>query len=180
MRLYRGGDLFSYLSEGHFSEDRARFYAVQVVLALGHLHSKNIVYRDLKPENIVMDDDGYVCLTDFGIAKELKDGESAHSVQGSPDYLAPEVLDRSGHSYPADWWTLGILTYEMIIGAPPFNSISNDRKKMYDRICKGRVWFPNAEEAKFHGIEMSDECKDFIVSLMTKDVGARLGTTGDM
>merc|ERR1712051_850032 len=93
MRFVRGGELFMHLRQvTRFPEDRARFYAIQVAMGLGHLHSKNIVYRDLKPENILMDEDGYVCLTDFGIAKVLKDNEQTHSFLGSPDYLAPEIL----------------------------------------------------------------------------------------
>ena len=121
MRFVRGGDLFSHFQKAdRFPENRSRFYAIQVALGLGHLHSKKIVYRDLKPENILMDEDGYICLTDFGIAKVLKDDEQTTSFLGSPDYLAPEILNRKGHSFPVDWWTLGILTYEMMIGGPPY------------------------------------------------------------
>ena len=99
-----------------FPEDRARFYAIQVAMALGHLHSKNIIYRDLKPENILMDEDGYICLTDFGLAKVLEGNAQAFSFCGTPDYLAPEILVERGHSFPVDWWALGVLIFEMLAG----------------------------------------------------------------
>jgi serum/glucocorticoid-regulated kinase 2 len=121
MKFVRGGELFSHLRQvSRFPEDRAKFYAVQVAMALGHLHTKKIIYRDLKPENILMDEDGYVCLTDFGLAKVLEGNAQAYSFCGTPDYLAPEILVERGHSFPVDWWALGVLTYEMIVGFPPF------------------------------------------------------------
>ena len=85
-------------------------------MALGHLHSKKIVHRDLKPENILIDVDGYLRLTDFGLAKVLKQQERRNSLCGTPDYIAPEILTGEGHSFPVDWWALGILTYEMTVG----------------------------------------------------------------
>jgi serine/threonine protein kinase len=88
-------------------------------LGLGHLHSKGIAYRDLKPENILMDDEGYVLLTDFGMSKFLKDDEKTLSFVGTPEYLCPEIINSSGHSYPADWWSLGILMYPK-----PFHSLN--------------------------------------------------------
>ena len=91
-----------------------------VAMALGHLHENKIMYRDLKPENILMEADGYVCLTDFGLAKNLEGNAQAYSFIGCPAYLAPEILNEKGHSFPVDWWTLGIVTYEMIVGFPPF------------------------------------------------------------
>lgn len=121
MKFVRGGELFMHLRKArNFKEPRAKFYSLIVALALGHLHSKQIIYRDLKPENILMDEDGYICLTDFGLAKILEANEQAYSFCGTPEYLAPEIIEEKGHAYPVDWWALGILTYEMIVGFPPF------------------------------------------------------------
>ena len=142
-----------------FPEERARFYAAQVALSIGHLHKTSIIYRDLKPENILMDDTGYICLTDFGLAKILQGNAQAYSFCGTPEYLAPEILNEKGHSFPVDWWALGILTYEMIVGFPPFYTGSNNNLKMYELIRKKPVYFPDPQR---HKIKMSDECKDFI------------------
>ena len=137
----------------NFSEKRAKFYAITVAIGLGHLHSKKIIYRDLKPENILMDEDGYVCLTDFGLAKILETNEQAFSFCGTPEYLAPEILEEKGHAFPVDWWALGILTYEMIVGFPPFYTGSANNQKMYDLIKTKPVFFPDAQK---HGIAMTD------------------------
>lgn len=174
MRFVRGGELFMHLRQvTRFPEDRARFYAIQVAMALGHLHKKNIIYRDLKPENILMDEDGYICLTDFGLAKVLEGNEKAFSFCGTPDYLAPEILAETGHAQPVDWWSLGILTYEMIVGFPPFYTGTNNNSKMYELIKKKAVYFPDPHR---HNIIMSDECKDFINKLLDKNAPTRLGT----
>jgi len=97
-----------------------RFYAAQVAIMFEYMHSKNIIYRDLKPENILIDEEGYLKLTDFGFAK-FCEGKT-YTLCGTPEYLAPEVLLNKGHSKPVDWWTLGILTYEMVAGIDPFNA----------------------------------------------------------
>jgi serum/glucocorticoid-regulated kinase 2 len=176
MRFVRGGELFSHLrKKNRFEEDLARFYALQVCHAIGYLHDKKIIYRDLKPENILMDENGYLCLTDFGLAKILQDGQQANTFCGTPDYLAPEILSDSGHGFPVDWWAIGILTYEMIVGCPPFFTQSNNYEKMYQMIKKRAVHFPDPERYKIY---MSDECKDFISKLLEKDPNNRLGTKG--
>ena len=132
MKFVRGGELFMHLRQAQrFTEERAKFYSIQVAMALGHLHDQQIIYRDLKPENILMDDNGYICLTDFGLAKVLDKGQQAFSFCGTPDYLAPEILVEKGHSFPVDWWALGILTYEMIVGFPPFYTGNSNNSKMY-------------------------------------------------
>jgi serum/glucocorticoid-regulated kinase 2 len=122
-----------------------------------------------------MDENGYLCLTDFGLAKILQDGQQANTFCGTPDYHAPEILSDSGHGFPVDWWAIGILTYEMIVGCPPFFTQSNNYEKMYQMIKKRAVHFPDPERYK---IFMSDECKDFISKLLEKDPNNRLGTKG--
>jgi len=121
MDFIQGGELFKHLSEERrFKEDKAKFYVAQIALALGYLHTSKIIYRDLKPENILLDSDGYVKLADFGLAKIRDDEIEPNSFCGTPEYLAPEMIIGSGHDHTLDWWALGILTYEMIIGIPPF------------------------------------------------------------
>ena len=98
------------------SEVQAKHYVMQIVLALGFLHSKNIAHRDLKPENVLIETDGTLALSDFGISKVIKPRHPSKSVCGTLEFMAPEVLSQSGHSTSVDWWSLGILTYQMLFG----------------------------------------------------------------
>eukprot|EP01094_Clydonella_sp_ATCC50884_P003275 TRINITY_DN1252_c0_g1_i1.p1 TRINITY_DN1252_c0_g1~~TRINITY_DN1252_c0_g1_i1.p1 ORF type:complete len:424 (+),score=167.71 TRINITY_DN1252_c0_g1_i1:99-1274(+) len=136
-----GGELFFHLKkEGKFSEERVRLYAAEIASALLHLHSFDIVYRDLKPENILLDSEGHICITDFGLSKEIKQDEGTHTFCGTPEYLAPEVLKGSGHGVAVDWWSLGTLIFEMLTGLPPF--YSQNINIMYQKILHGELRFP--------------------------------------
>uniref|UniRef100_A0A2P2K725 non-specific serine/threonine protein kinase n=1 Tax=Rhizophora mucronata TaxID=61149 RepID=A0A2P2K725_RHIMU len=112
-----GGHLFFHLyRQGIFSEDQARIYTAEMVSAVSHLHKSGIAHRDLKPENILMDADGHVMLTDFGLAKEINESSRSNSMCGTTEYMAPEILMSKGHNKDADWWSVGILLYEMLTG----------------------------------------------------------------
>lgn len=119
-----GGDLGKVLlREKRLSEDRARLYLAEILLALEDLHNRDIIFRDLKPDNIVFDSDGHALLTDFGLAKEgIMTSNQSKSFCGSPAYLAPEMLKRQGHGKSVDWYLLGVLLYEMLVGIPPYYS----------------------------------------------------------
>lgn len=120
MEFVPGGELFTYLrNRGRFSSVASVFYATEIVCAIEYLHSKEIVYRDLKPENILLDREGHIKLTDFGFAKKLVD--RTWTLCGTPEYLAPEVIQSKGHGRAVDWWALGILIFEMLSGFPHFS-----------------------------------------------------------
>lgn len=124
MDFLNGGELFFHLRKSEkFSEDRIRFYAAEIILALENLHQQGIIYRDLKPENILLDQEGHIRLTDFGLSKEgifRKNQDRTFTICGTPEYLAPEIIRGEGHGEVADWWSLGTLLYEMQVGFPPF------------------------------------------------------------
>lgn len=166
-----GGELFFHLGRlGRFREPMTAFYASQLVLALGHLHSAGVVYRDLKPENVLLDNDGYVKLADFGLSKEgVTDAvEGTKSFCGTPEYLAPEILDKRGHGTAVDWWSLGMLIYEMLTGLPPW--YTRDRKKLYERLRYAPLEFPNY---------VGDEARDLLRGLLTRNPKRRLGASND-
>lgn len=124
-----GGDLSQYLEiEHYFSESKAKLYITEILLALEALHKENIVYRDLKPDNVLMDEEGHVLLTDFGLSREnVRKGEAgAKSFCGSYAYLAPEMVKKKGHGKTVDWYLLGVILYEMLTGLPPYYSNSKD------------------------------------------------------
>ncbi len=162
-----GGELFQHLKKfKRFSEEMARFYGAQISIALQYLHDKNIIYRDLKPENILLDEQGYLRLADFGMAKKIVNNEKALSFCGTPEYLAPEIISGEGYDYNIDWWSLGIILYEMLCGVPPFYAENLD--KMYEIIQNTEATFPT-------DIYLSDEAKDIINKLLKKNVKNRLG-----
>ena len=123
MEFVKGGDLFNLIAnERKFKEDQVRFYIVQIALAIGYLHEKGIIYRDLKPENILIDESGYLKLADFGLcAPVLKDGNKRDTFCGTKEYMSPEMVSLIGYGTGHDWWALGIITYELICGYPPFS-----------------------------------------------------------
>lgn len=123
-----GGELFFYLNQiGRFKEDAVKFYAANILLGLEHLHACDILYRDLKPENILVCSDGYTKLTDFGLSLERsQEGQKCTSICGTAEYLSPEILQRKGYSKSSDWWSFGILLYEMLVGIPPFYNQKRD------------------------------------------------------
>ena len=139
LEFIQGGELFTILrSQGNFPEEQAKFYGAHIITIIEYLHSKNIIYRDLKPENVLINVNGYLKLTDFGFAK-IVEGKT-YTLCGTPEYLAPEIILNKGHSKPVDWWTLGILLYEMLVGIDPFND--DDPMMIYQKIIKGKIKFP--------------------------------------
>ena len=131
----RGGDLFTRLNkEVMFTEDDVKFYLAELALALDHLHSLGIIYRDLKPENILLDNGGHISLTDFGLSKESVDEEKTYSFCGTIEYMAPEIISRKGHTSAVDWWSFGVLMFEMLTGVLPFQG--QGRKDTMHQILK--------------------------------------------
>lgn len=125
-----GGDLGEKLQEeGNFDEERSRIYIAEVILALEELHSRDIIYRDLKPDNLLLDQEGHVMLTDFGLSKESVPEyiNGAKSFCGSVAYLAPEMLKRAGHGKAVDWYLVGVVLYELLTGFPPYYSESKEQ-----------------------------------------------------
>nr|XP_057939270.1 ribosomal protein S6 kinase beta-2-like [Doryrhamphus excisus] len=163
-----GGELFMQLEkEGIFMEDTACFYLGEITLALGHLHSHGIIYRDLKPENIMLNHQGHIKLTDFGLCKEsIHDGSVTHTFCGTIEYMAPEILTRCGHNRVADWWSLGCLMYDMMTGSPPFTA--ENRKKTIDKILKCKLNLPPY---------LTIDAKDLIKKLLKKNPAQRLGSS---
>ncbi|KAH5807447.1 hypothetical protein HBI93_242720 [Parastagonospora nodorum] len=167
-----GGELFWHLQrEGRFQEARAKFYIAELILALQHLHEHNIVYRDLKPENILLDANGHIALCDFGLSKaNLTENATTNTFCGTTEYLAPEVLlDEHGYTKMVDFWSLGVLVFEMCCGWSPF--YAEDTQQMYKNIAFGKVRFPRDA--------LSTEGRNFVKGLLNRNPKHRLGATRD-
>ncbi|KAF6216834.1 hypothetical protein GE061_001184 [Apolygus lucorum] len=136
MECCLGGELWTILrNKGHFDYGTTRFYTACVIEAFDYLHSRDIVYRDLKPENLLLDVKGYLKLVDFGFAKRVPDGRKTYTLCGTPEYVAPEVIKSKGHNISADYWSLGVLIYELLTGTNPFSGA--DSSATYEIILKG-------------------------------------------
>ncbi|KAL2757602.1 hypothetical protein ACRALDRAFT_2101062 [Sodiomyces alcalophilus JCM 7366] len=167
-----GGELFWHLQkEGRFDEKRAKFYIAELILAIEHLHKNDIVYRDLKPENILLDANGHIALCDFGLSKaNLTKNDTTNTFCGTTEYLAPEVLlDESGYTKMVDFWSLGVLVFEMCCGWSPF--YAEDTQQMYKNIAFGKVRFPRDT--------LSQEGRNFVKGLLNRNPKHRLGATSD-
>lgn len=167
-----GGELFWHLQhEGRFPEQRAKFYIAELVLALEHLHKHDIIYRDLKPENILLDADGHIALCDFGLSKaNLSANATTNTFCGTTEYLAPEVLlEDKGYTKQVDFWSLGVLVFEMCCGWSPF--YAPDVQQMYRNIAFGKVRFPK-------GV-LSSEGRSFVRGLLNRNPNHRLGAVAD-
>lgn len=167
-----GGELFYHLQkEGRFKEDRAKFYIAELILALKHLHQHDIVYRDLKPENILLDANGHIALCDFGLSKaNLTKNDTTNTFCGTTEYLAPEVLlDEQGYTKMVDFWSLGVLVFEMCCGWSPF--YAEDTQQMYKNIAFGKVRFPRDA--------LSAEGRNFVKGLLNRNPKHRLGANRD-
>ncbi|KAF8737450.1 hypothetical protein AX14_012840 [Amanita brunnescens Koide BX004] len=169
MSFVNGGELFYHLQrEGKFNQDRSRFYAAELLSALEHLHSFNVVYRDLKPENILLDYTGHIALCDFGLCKlNMSETEKTNTFCGTPEYIAPELLESQGYTKTVDWWTLGVLLYEMMTGLPPF--YDENVNIMYQRILRDPLNFP---------LDILPEARSIMVGLLQRDPSRRLGANG--
>ena len=177
----KGGDMYHKLKTDIFlKEDLVRFYAAQIAIALQHLHDLGVAYRDLKPENILIDEDGYIKLCDFGASVMIRGTEKETNFAGSPEYASPEMITYEGHTFMTDWWSFGILIYELLYGNTPFFNM--DKSRMFDLINTGSISFPKTiileGEQKPRNYKVSEDAKSLISKLLLKDCGARLGRKG--
>ena len=172
MSYVPGGELFTHLRRAQrFTPDVTRFYLATIILALKYLHSFNIIYRDLKPENLLLDSRGYLRLTDFGFAKIVDD--RTWTLCGTPEYLAPEIIQSDGHGKAADWWACGVLCYEMLVGYPPF--FDESPYGIYERILNGQIQWPRSMD------RLSRELiKAFLNPDRTKRLGNMIGGPQDI
>ncbi|EEC06033.1 cAMP-dependent protein kinase catalytic subunit, putative [Ixodes scapularis] len=161
-----GGELFFHLSrERVFTEERTRFYGAEILLALEYLHGQGIIYRDLKLENLLLDKDGHVKIADFGLCKEdIAFGATTKTFCGTPEYLAPEVLEDTDYGRAVDWWGLGVVMYEMMCGRLPF--YSRDHDVLFELILVEEVKFPKS---------LSPEARHLLAGLLVKNPRHRLG-----
>ena len=165
MEFIQGGELFFHLRrEIRFDDEKTSFYIAELILALNFLHKNKIIYRDIKPENILLDLDGHIKLTDFGLSKICSgNNEKVYTICGTPYYIAPEIIQRKGYNKAVDWWSLGCLMYEMLFGKPLFNfNNSNIDINEY----KKPIVLSNC---------FSEEAKDLISKLLVIDPKKRLG-----
>jgi serine/threonine protein kinase len=163
MDYYSGGELYYHLSRKRkFPEEEARFIVYEVALAMHHLHENGLIYRDMKPENILMEETGHVRVTDFGLSK-VKSDDAANSFCGTPEYIAPEVVQGNNYDSAVDWWGVGILLYELVVGIPPF--YSRNTNEMYQKILFAPLKFPAF---------VSNPCRDLIARLLNRNPEDRL------
>merc|ERR1719412_1769372 len=166
MEYVNGGELFFHLSrDRQFTEDRTRFYGAEIICAIEYLHKRGIIYRDLKLENLLLDKDGHIKIADFGLCKEdIQWGKTTKTFCGTPEYLAPEVLEDNDYGRAVDWWGGGVVMYEMVVGRLPF--YNRDHDILFELILMEEVRFPRT---------ISAEVKDLLGGLLIKDPLQRLG-----
>ncbi len=171
LALINGGELFHHLQkEQRFDINRSRFYTAELLCALECLHGFNVIYRDLKPENILLDYSGHIALCDFGLCKlDMKDEDRTNTFCGTPEYLAPELLLGQGYTKSVDWWTLGVLLYEMLTGLPPF--YDENTNEMYRKILSEPLHFPSSDI-------VPAAAKDLLTKLLERKPELRLGANG--
>ncbi|XP_077544973.1 uncharacterized protein LOC144158171 isoform X2 [Haemaphysalis longicornis] len=168
MEFLNGGDLMFHIQQsGRFDQDRARFYAAEIVCALKFLHKKGIVYRDLKLDNLCIDCEGHVRIIDFGMCKLKVYRSQPRAFCGTPEYMAPEIIKGQHYNQSVDWWSFGILTYEMLIGQSPFNGTDED--ELFWSVCNEEAYYPRF---------LSREAKSLLVLLLDKNAETRLGMPG--
>jgi len=139
MELIQGGELFNYIRRaGRLPNQIAKIYSAEIILAFEYLHDKHIMYRDLKPENILIHYNGHIKITDFGFSKKIRN--RTFSMCGTPEYIAPEIILNKGHNTAVDWWSLGILIFEMLAGYPPF--VPDEKKTIFEAIISSQPDIP--------------------------------------
>lgn len=163
----QGGELFNVIhtdTRDGLSNSEAQFYAACILEALGYMHARNIVYRDMKPENALISADGYAIMCDFGFAKIVVD--KTYTLCGTPEYLAPEIIMSKGHDKAVDYWSYGVLIYEMLVGQSPFYLYGTDQVSLFKRIVMVKYQCPS---------KVSDSAKDVIKKLLTRRQASRFG-----
>ena len=168
-----GGDLRYYLSNHiHFKESQIKFFISNIILSINYIHKNGIIHRDLKPENLLFDSEGYIHITDFGISKEIKEGLIINDISGTPGYISPEVIIGKPQNQVSDFFSIGIITYELIFGKRPFEG--KNKKEIADNMLNTRIKLERNNIPKNFSLEVAD----FINRLLRRKNNQRLGSRG--